>query len=101
MSAERIAIIGRLRPGSSERANEVIEQGPPFELGEAGLERHSVFVCSDCVLFVFEGRDVEQLVRRLVDDPAVSAGFGAWGPLLDGTPQLAHERFFWERPSRR
>jgi hypothetical protein len=100
MSAQRIAVIGRLKPGSLERAEEIIvEHGPPFELDEAGLARHSVFLSSDSVVFVFEGPNVERVVGRLVDDPAVSGSFSVWGPVLDGTPQLAHERFFWELPT--
>ena len=54
-----------------------------------------MFLASDTVVFVFEGPDVEDQVRRLVNDPAISAGFGVWGPLLDGTPQLGHERYYW------
>lgn len=99
MSAQRIAVIGKLKPGSLERAEEIIvEHGPPFDLDEAGLERHSVFLSSDNVVFVFEGPNVERAVGRLVDDPAVSGSFSVWGPVLDGTPQLAHERFFWKLP---
>jgi hypothetical protein len=29
-------------------------------------------------------------------DPARSAMFSVWGPLLEGTPELAHEAFHWE-----
>jgi hypothetical protein len=96
MSAQRIAVIGKLRPGSLARAEEVLEHGPPFELDEAGLQRHNVFLSSEWVVFVFEGPDVERIVGGLVDDPVASAGFSVWGPLLEGTPHLAHERFFWE-----
>jgi hypothetical protein len=99
MTAQRIAVIGKLKPGSLRRAEEIVELGPPFELDEAGLERHSMFLSSDWVVFVFEGPNVERVVDRLVGDPVVSASFSVWGPVLDGTPQLAHERFFWELPA--
>jgi hypothetical protein len=95
VSTHRIAVIARLRTGSRKRVEQIIEQGPPFVLDEAGLERHSVFLASDSVVFVFEGQDVERVVGLLVDDPAISATFGVWGPFLDGTPELAHERYFW------
>jgi hypothetical protein len=95
MAAQRIAIIGKLKPGSFERAEQIIEQGPPYALDDAGLERHSVFVGHDYVVFVFEGPGVERIVGDLVDHPVVAAEFSVWGPLLDGTPTLAHERFFW------
>jgi hypothetical protein len=95
MSTQRIAVIAKLKAGSREQAEEIIEQGPPYALDQSGLERHSVFLASNSVVFVFEGQNVERVVRLLVDDPEISAGFGVWGTVLEGTPELAHERFFW------
>jgi hypothetical protein len=96
MSEQRIAIIGKLKPRSLARAEEIVEQGPPFDLGGTGITRHSAFVCSDFVVFVFEGPNIEDAVYGLVDHPVVAASFSVWWPLLEGTPRLAHERFFWE-----
>jgi len=59
MSAQRIAVIGKLKQGSLERAEEIVDRGPPFELDEAGLERNTVFLSSEWVVFVFEGPNVE------------------------------------------
>ena len=95
MSEQRIAVTARLRPGSRERAEELLAQGPPYELGAVELEWHAAFVSSDLVVLVFAGPNVERVVGDLVNDPVVSASFSAWAPLLDGVPQLAHERFFW------
>jgi hypothetical protein len=93
---ERVAVIARLRPGSREQAIQIIAQGAPYDLGDAGFRRHSVFLAEEAVIFVFEGAGIEELVRALVDDPARSAAFSMWGPLLDGTPALAREEFYWE-----
>ena len=96
VAAERLAVIAKLRPGSRARATEILAQGSPYELGETGFLRHSVFLAEDTVVFVFEGSGIEELVRALVDDPTRSAGFSVWGPLLEGTPALAREEFHWE-----
>lgn len=48
------------------------------------------------MVFVFEGQGIEGLVRELVNDPARSAAFGVWAPLLQGTPVLAREEFHWQ-----
>ena len=48
------------------------------------------------MVFVFEGPGIEGLVRDLVDDPTSSSTFSVWGPLLEGTPVLAREEFYWE-----
>jgi hypothetical protein len=93
---ERVAVIAMLRPGSRERALEIIAEGPPYDLGDAGFLRHSVFLAEEEVIFVFEGSGIEELVRVLVDDPSRSASFSVWGPLLEGTPVLAREEFYWE-----
>ena len=93
---ERLAVVARLRPGSAERARQILAEGAPYELGEAGFRRHSVFVAEETVVFVFEAPGIEGLVRELVDDPLSSTMFSVWGPLLEGTPVLAREEFYWE-----
>jgi hypothetical protein len=92
----RVAIIASLKPGSHEDAASILREGPPYELAQSGFERHSVFLSTTAAVFVFEGPSVEPQIRRLVDDPVSSAAFSAWGPFLDGSPQVAHEEFFWQ-----
>jgi hypothetical protein len=93
---ERMAVVAKLLPASRERATEILAAGAPYELSESGLRRHSVFLGEETVVFVFEGVGIEGVVRDLVNDPARSAAFSVWGPLLDGTPSLAREEFYWE-----
>ena len=93
---ERLAVVAKLRPGSRERAVEILAKGAPYELGHAGFRRHSVFLAEEEVIFLFEGSGIEGLVRDLVDDPTRSASFSVWGPILEGTPTLAREEFYWE-----
>jgi hypothetical protein len=88
---DRLAVVAKLRPGSRERAIEILAKGAPYELGEAGFRRHSVFVEKEDVVFLLEGSGIEGLVRDLVDDPSRSAAFSVWGPLLEGTPALAFD----------
>jgi len=92
---ERIAVVATLLPGSRERAAEIIAGGAPYGLSLAGFERHSVFLADEVVVFVFEGAQIEGLVRDLVNNRASSAEFAAWAPLLQGTPVLAREEFHW------
>jgi hypothetical protein len=92
---ERVAVVAKLRPGSRERASEIIAKGAPFDLGEAGFRRHSVLLAEEAVVFFFEGSGIEGLVRELVNDPTRSAAFSVRGPLLEGTPALAREEFYW------
>jgi hypothetical protein len=97
--AERVAVVARLRPRSRERASQILAEGAPYELAEAGFRRHNVFLAEEAVVFVFEGSGIEGLVSDLVNDPARSAMFSVWAPLLEGTPALAREEFYWEAGS--
>ncbi len=93
---ERVAVVATLKPRSRERAGAILGQGPPYGIDRAGFRRHSVFLAENAVVFLFEGPGVERLVRDLVNDPARSGGFGVWAPLLQGTPALAREEFYWQ-----
>jgi hypothetical protein len=93
---ERVAVVAKLLPGSRERAAQIIAEGAPYGLALAGFRRHSIFLAEDAVVFVFEGPGIEGLVRDVVNDPTRSAAFSAWGPLLEGTPELTREEFYWE-----
>ena len=100
---ERLAVIARLAAGTQSQAEELIAAGPPFDPAEAGFVRHSVFLGQSTVVFVFEAHEVEWLVDDLVDAQffhhLLAEALGAWRPLIDGQPQLARERFFWENTS--
>jgi hypothetical protein len=93
---ERIVVTAKLKPGSHDAAADVLRAGPPYDPGELGLIRHGVYLGASEVVFVFEGPDVEHRLRDLLNDPAASAAFTVWGPLLEETPSAAHELFYWE-----
>jgi nucleotide-binding universal stress UspA family protein len=92
---QRIAVTVRLRAAAEAEARKLIEAGPPFDLGDAGFEQHSVFAGSDLVVFVFEGDDVERHLAKLLNDRVRSAGLGAWAPVLAESPRVAHETYYW------
>jgi hypothetical protein len=97
---ERLALIARLKPGSEPQAKELIAKGPPFDPQESGFLRHSAFLSSTEVVFVFEAPEVEWLVDSLVDEPfhwPLRDALDEWRPLVEGQPRMAREEFFWER----
>jgi hypothetical protein len=97
---ERVAIVARLKPGFSEQARQLIDAGPPFELGESGIERHSVFVSAGEVVFVFEGDQVEWIVDELIDAPfhyELRRALEEWRAIVEGPPRVARQQFGWER----
>ena len=95
---QHMAVIAKLRPGAAEQAARLIELGPPFDPRKHEVERHTVFLAPETVIFVFEGGNVNSVLASLggTDEQAVLA---AWEPLLDGTPMIASEAYNWV-PSR-
>jgi hypothetical protein len=93
---QRIVFVARLKPGSEDAAADIVRSGPPYDPGEIGLTRHGVYLGSSEVVFVFEGSDVQRQLRDLLNDPVASPAFAIWAPLLEGTPSIAHELFYWE-----
>ena len=98
-AVEHVAMVARLKEGSGPRAAELIAEGPPFDLAEAGVVRHSVYLSAGEVVLVFEGHQVDSPLTELVDDSLDLLGpaFDEWRAILDGPPQMARERFGWER----
>ncbi|HEY7693756.1 MAG TPA: hypothetical protein VH816_15575 [Gaiellaceae bacterium] len=96
---ERLAIVARLKEGCGPRAAELIEAGPPFDLAETGIVRHSVYLSAGEVVFVFEGHQVEWIVDDLIHEPfhyELQSAFDAWRPIIEGSPLVAKERFAWD-----
>jgi hypothetical protein len=97
---ERVAIVARLKEGSAARASELVAAGPPFDLAETGITRHSVYVSAAEVVFVFEGHQVEWIVDDLIYEPfhhELQHALGEWRAIVDGQPRVARERFGWQR----
>ncbi len=95
-SMERIAITAQLRPGTEERARELVAAGPPFGPAGVGLVRHDVFLGRSLVLFVFEGEGIERRLSDLLNDRAAASSFGPWAPLLEEPPHIAHQAYHWD-----
>ena len=94
---DRLIIVAGLQPGKHEEADALLSKGPPFDPEELGLHSHAAYLTANEVVFVFEGPEVEWIVNDIVDDPVLSAAFGAWRSVIVEPPRLAHERFHWAR----
>jgi hypothetical protein len=96
---ERVAIIAHLKEGSQQRATALIAAGPPFDLANTGIVRHSVYISTSEAVFVFEGHEVEWIVDQLIDEPfhyELRSALEQWREIVDGQPRIARERFDWQ-----
>ena len=97
---EQLAIVARLKPGAEDEARKLIEEGPPFEIADTGLERHTVYLSAGEVVLVFEGHEVEGVVDSMIEDPfrpALSDAFASWRPLVEEQPRIARPVFSWQQ----
>jgi hypothetical protein len=96
---ERVAIIARLKEGSEQRAVDLVRAGPPFDLTDAGIVGHSIYISATNVVFVFEGHEVEWIVDQLIDEPFhydLHRALEQWREIVEGQPHVAPERFGWQ-----
>jgi hypothetical protein len=96
---ERVAIIALLKEGSEQRAAELVAAGPPFDLTDTGIVRHSIYISGSEAVFVFEGHEVEWIVDELIDEPfhyELHRALEQWREIVDGQPRVARERFGWQ-----
>jgi hypothetical protein len=94
-----VAVVVPIRRGTAEAARRLVEEGPPFDLEQLGLERHHVFVSEREVVFFFEGESASVAVDALARSPRVLNAAVRWRGILAGRPRLAAEQFGWTRPS--
>jgi hypothetical protein len=93
----RLMIVARLKDGAHQAAEQLLSAGPPFDPEELGFHRHAAYLTAGEVVFLFEAPEVEWIVNDIVDDPVLACALAPWHALVDGTPRIAHERFFWSR----
>jgi hypothetical protein len=96
---ERVAIIAHLKEGTEQRAAELVAAGPPFDIAETGILRHSIYISASEVVFVFEGHDVEWIVDELIDAPfhyELHRALDQWREIVEGQPRVAREQYGWQ-----
>ncbi len=90
-----LLVIVPLEPGARGQVQALLEQGPPFDPAQVGLERHHVFVTETEVAFLFQAGS-RQAIERLRTDPSILAA-AAWQESVAGPPRIAEEAYAWVR----
>ena len=96
----RLVVIVPLKAGARRRARELLDAGPPFELGDTAFDRHDVFLTEHEVVFVFEAPGEAATLQLPADDPELWKAAAAWRECLAGRPRKAEVAFSWERSAR-
>lgn len=94
---QRAAVVLPLLPGARAAVEELLGDGPPFDPALLGLERHSVYLSDDEVVFVFEWRGGATL-ESLLAEPGVWASAAGWLECAAGPPRVAEPAYRWSQP---
>lgn len=93
----RVAVVVPLKPEAWDDARRLIEEGPPFDLGETALEAHCIYLTDVEAVFVFEGPAAREVVERVVGEAGVWTAATAWRACVSGKPRVAETAFAWHR----
>jgi hypothetical protein len=93
-----LVVVAPLKPGCLERAQELLDAGPPFELEGSRFDSHEVFLTENEVVFVFEGPAIAgETLTFDADDPVITQAARAWAECLEERPRVARPAFSWKR----
>jgi hypothetical protein len=86
-----LAVAASIRPGSIERARELLAEGPPIDPAALGLTGHQIYLRDTEVVFVFHGERVRETVQAAMRRPAMWRAGLAWRECITGRPHIRHE----------
>jgi hypothetical protein len=94
ISSERVAVVVPLRKGKRDKAERLLDKGPPFDPERVGLESHEVFLSEQEAVFVFNAVSGFSL-QKLMADSKVWASAAAWHDVIAGPPRVAKVFYAW------
>ncbi len=92
----RIAVAAKIRPGSRAKLEQMLSEGPPFDLAEAGFDRHQIYLGDEDVFFLFEGGSPVSAVKRLGAERTLMGHVLRMAGVVSA-PHLLAEAYSWDR----
>ena len=93
----RIAVAAKIRPGKRAKLEQMLSEGPPYDLADAGFEHHQVYLGDEAVFFLFEGGSPVTTVKRLAAERSLMGHVVRMAGVLS-SPHLLAEAYSWDRP---
>jgi hypothetical protein len=94
---ESLAVVVPLAEGRCDVVREFLDEGPPFDPGAIGLEKHAVYLTEREAIFVFETEQGVEALERILAEPEVWDVVGAWERCACEEPRVATAIFDWRR----
>jgi hypothetical protein len=86
---ERYVVTTRVKPGAAPAAEELLQEGPPFDPAEAGLSAHEAYLTDDRIYLVFEGEAAHAKALALAKQHIVE--LSRWQELVWELPSTVEE----------
>jgi hypothetical protein len=93
----RLVVIVPLKEGKKERARELLDEGPPFDLEGTAFDRHAVHLTDREAVFMFEGQGPSSTLELPAENVMLWRAAEAWSECIAETPRVARTAFSWER----
>ena len=93
----RIAVAAKIRPGKRAKLEQMLSEGPPYDLADAGFDHHQVYLGDEDVFFLFEGGSPVTTVKRLAAERNLMGHVVRMAGVLS-SPHLLAEAYSWDRP---
>lgn len=87
-SADVLTVYVPLKPGCSERAGQLLAQGPPLEPSTLGVTEHYVYLRDREAIFVFQGPGVQARIGQAMRSPVLWRAGLAWRDCIAGRPRI-------------
>jgi hypothetical protein len=92
-----LVVVAPLKPGSMDRARELLDKGPPFALEDTPFDSHEIFLTVNEAVFVFDRKDNGETLAFDADDPVIAQVAQSWSECLLERPRVARSAFSWKR----
>jgi hypothetical protein len=92
-----LVVVVPLRPGTRDKARELLGGGPPFDVAKTRFDRHAVYLTDDEAVFVFEAPGESRALDLEAENSELWEAARAWREVTAGRPRLAETTFTWER----
>jgi hypothetical protein len=93
-------VVVPLAEGRAELVREFLAEGPPYDAGAVGLERHEVFLTESEAVFLFESEDGLRVLERILAEPELWDVASAWEHSAAGQPRVGDEVYRWPEGAR-
>jgi hypothetical protein len=80
---DRVIVLGRLKVGTRERAEQLIADEAAADGPEDRFDRVTIFLSDTEVVFLLEGANADESFRAILNDPVRSTRIAPWLPLFD------------------